>query len=99
MRWLVLKIDVENYEFLLLPGLIASGVLCNPMRKTDLLIEWHTTRFYGGGEMFNATMMGLPDTYAQLPNLQWDRSLAAKQNLLWLLRSPVCRSVQVWDWH
>ena len=99
VQHLVLKIDVENYEFKLMPGLIASGVLCDPRRRTDLFIEWHTNRFYGLGETFNATSMGIPEAYAEMPNKVMDRSYSAKANLLWMLRSPVCRTVRVFDWH
>ena len=40
----VIKIDVETFEFELVRGLIASGVLCDLRRKTDALIEWHVPR-------------------------------------------------------
>lgn len=100
VKHLVLKIDVEAYEFRLLPALITSGALCDPRRKTDLLLEWHTNRYYGAGPMFNETQMGIPQVYSRMPNGELDVSYGAKNSLLWMLRSPACRTVRVHeDWH
>ena len=61
---LALKIDVEHYEFELLRGLIVSGALCVPGRRTDLFVEWHVPRDHGPGNpmhhLFNETEFGLP---------------------------------------
>ena len=39
----VLKLDVEAYEFVLLRSLLASGVLCQTV--SELFVEWHAGRF------------------------------------------------------
>jgi hypothetical protein len=86
---LVIKIDVETYEFKLLRGLIASGALCAPGRKLDLLVEWHLPRTCStcAGDVLDAVAEGLPAD-----------ANTTKQALLWMLQSPVCESVtpRVW---
>ena len=83
---LVLKIDVENYEFQLLRGLVASGVLCKPGRRTDVLVEWHLPR--QSGDMFNATTEGLP-----LPARE------VKEALVWMLAgNPACPTTHAHVW-
>lgn len=82
---LVLKIDVENYEFKLLRALIASGVLCQKPHRTDLLIEWHLPR--ASGDVLDAKVERLPA----------DAS-TTKAMLLWMLDIPACSKVRHHEW-
>ena len=94
---LVIKIDVETFEFELVRGLIASGVLCDLRRKTDVLIEWHVPRgpFYDGSyhHLFDEREYKLPG--ADEHNTS---AFTTREALLWMLRSPVCRTTRAWSW-
>ena len=96
---LVLKIDVESYEFELVRGLISSGVLCVPGRKTDLFIEWHVPRPRPNGtfhHLFNESAYGLPRlSYSHRENMD---AFAARDAMIWMLRSPACRNVTTHKW-
>ena len=93
----VIKIDVETFEFELVRGLIASGVLCDLRRKTDVLIEWHVPRgpFYDGSyhHLFDEREYKLPG--ADEHNTS---AFTTREALLWMLRSPVCRTTRAWSW-
>ena len=86
---LVLKMDVETYEFKLLRGLVASGALCRAGRKVDLLVEWHLPRMCPTcrGEMLDTQVEGLPSD-----------ANTTKHALLWMLQSPVCSNVTSHIW-
>ena len=96
---LVLKIDVESYEFELVRGLISSGVLCVPGRKTDLFIEWHVPRPRPNGtfhHLFNESAYGLPRlSYSHRENMD---AFAARDAMIWMLRSPACSNVTTHKW-
>ena len=73
----ILKIDVEGYEFDLLRGLVSSGALCDGV-AIDLLLEWHLPR--SGQNLFDPKREGLPT--ADLASL--------KKMLLWTVaRCPL----------
>ena len=80
----VLKVDVEGYEFELLRALLASGALCSSA-VSDLLLEWHTLR--PSGPLFDAKAEGMPIPPDDL-----------KAALLWMTQSPVCRRLKVHQW-
>ena len=80
----VLKVDVEGYEFELLRALLASGALCNSA-VSDLLLEWHTIR--PSGPLFDAKAEGMPIPPDDL-----------KAALLWMTKSPACRRLTVHQW-
>lgn len=97
---LALKIDVEFYEYELLRGLIVSGALCVPHRRTSLLVEWHTPRRTANGtwrHMFDARQYGLPKLTGDTGD-HTDAS-AARDAMLWMLRSPPCRNVTYIKWY
>ena len=94
---LVIKIDVETFEFELVRGLIASGVLCDLRRKTDVLIEWHVPR----GPLHDGSYHHLFDEREyKLPGADEHNTSAftTREALLWMLRSPVCRTTRAWSW-
>ena len=84
----VLKVDVENYEFELLRGLLTSGALCaSPV--SDLLVEWHPPRTCPGcsGRQFDEWSEGfLTDSESTM------------KAILWMLRSPACKGVRYHRW-
>ena len=93
----LVSVDVETFEFELVRGLIASGVLCDLRRKTDVLIEWHVPRgpFYDGSyhHLFDEREYKLPG--ADEHNTS---AFTTREALLWMLRSPVCRTTRAWAW-
>ena len=97
---LALKIDVEFYEYELLRGLIVSGALCVPHRRTSLLVEFHTPRFHGNNtwkHMFDARQYGLPELTSN-SGLNTD-AVATRDAMLWMLRSPACKNVTYIKWY
>lgn len=94
---LALKIDVESYEYELMRGLISSGVLCIPGRRTYLLIEWHVPRGKGNQThyMFDEKAFGLPDLTKGSGSL----AVALRDAMLWMLRSPACANVTAIRWY
>lgn len=97
---LVLKIDVETFEFELLRGLIASGVLCDPRRKTDVFVEWHVPRGPRPDgtyhHLFNETEYGLPRLTTGLKE-NFD-AFATKDAMLWMAKSYPCRNLTFHQW-
>lgn len=77
---IVLKIDVEGYEFHLLRSLVPSGVLCR--RVSDLLIEWHGPRHSsesGWRQVIDTRREGMPHN-----------SQIMQRVLSWAIKSPDC---------
>ena len=97
---LALKIDVEFFEYELLRGLIVSGALCVPHRRTHLLVEWHTPRNLLNGtwrHMFDARKFGLPELTGD-SGARTD-AVATRDAMLWMLRSPACKNVTYIKWY
>lgn len=97
---LVLKIDVENYEFELLRGLVVSGALCVPLRKTDIFVEWHVPRFHGPDQpmrhLFNETEFGLP--HLNPDSKENKDAFAVRDAMIWMLQSPACANTTHYRW-
>ena len=107
---LALKIDVESYEFELVRGLVVSGALCVPGRRTFLLIEWHLPRLQANGtyrNIFDENKFGLPALTVDKPqpkqsHERWapnSHAVAVKDAILWMLQSPACANTTYIRWY
>ena len=80
----VLKVDVEGYEFHLLRSLVSSGVLCR--RVSDLLIEWHGPRRSPAPNGRHVWRQVIDTQREGMPH----NSQIMQRVLAWAIRSPDC---------